>query len=424
MTSTGAIKGKIFKEKERIGRLEIRSNKDLDFSKIIEIKFYNIFPDNFDVYISDINGESNIYTGIPFYINLKIDNYEEHKHKVVDFDFDEKYFKKIGINKFVALQEVASSIIKVTLGDITKEVNVKVKDTNVLDVPNDVKLYTINDILYQVGEPIYFKFLYNDVLTPCCYEIVIENANYDIKANDGISFNSNGNFIIKFIILGNDEYANNIIEKEIYVYPKKENIDLSKIPESITLYQDEDTNIKLDLPMNNLISCDSQNMSISYNYQDKTLNLKSSNIENSTISLELEMFDGENVSSIHKEIKVITLENKQSTAYSNKQISKFVSKIMGHMGLFFIEGLLAIWFIMNHKIQSFNKVLSLFAYVSIGLFIGLLTEFIQIFLEGRNPSFKDVGIDFSGYLIGGLIMVIIYIFTYIAKRNKTKQEQN
>lgn len=136
------------------------------------------------------------------------------------------------------------------------------------------------------------------------------------------------------------------------------------------------------------------------------------------------MFDGENVSLIHKEIKVITLENKQSIAYSNKQISKFVSKIMGHMGLFFIEGLLAIWFIINHKTKLFNKVLSLFTYVSIGLFIGLLTEFIQIFLEGRNPSFKDVGIDFSGYLIGGLIMIIIYIFIYILKRKQTKQEQN
>lgn len=55
------------------------------------------------------------------------------------------------------------------------------------------------------------------------------------------------------------------------------------------------------------------------------------------------------------------------------------------------------------------------------LFAGLLTavidEFIQLFSDGRSGEIKDVLIDFSGVILGSLIMLLFYSI-YIRKKGK------
>ena len=90
-----------------------------------------------------------------------------------------------------------------------------------------------------------------------------------------------------------------------------------------------------------------------------------------------------------------------------------IRKLIGHFGLFVISGLttstsIYLWF----KPQKWNK-LYRFCYVSLlfGFFLASLTEFIQTFIPNRSGEFTDVLIDFSGFLLGfSLILLIIYLF--------------
>ena len=75
----------------------------------------------------------------------------------------------------------------------------------------------------------------------------------------------------------------------------------------------------------------------------------------------------------------------------------FVNKIMGHFLLFFINGILYYLFINE---TNKNKLL----YILLpGFVLGLLSEFIQLFLANRNPCFADVTIDYIAYLFGFLL---------------------
>lgn len=76
----------------------------------------------------------------------------------------------------------------------------------------------------------------------------------------------------------------------------------------------------------------------------------------------------------------------------------FVNKIMGHFLLFFINGILYYLFINE---TNKNKLL----YILLpGFLLGLLSEFIQLFLVNRNPCFADVTLDYIAYLFGFLLI--------------------
>ena len=59
--------------------------------------------------------------------------------------------------------------------------------------------------------------------------------------------------------------------------------------------------------------------------------------------------------------------------------------------------------------------------LSFGAAIAALTEIIQLNVPGRSGEFLDVLIDFSGYLLGALIVGLI-TFLVIRKQRKKEQE--
>lgn len=93
------------------------------------------------------------------------------------------------------------------------------------------------------------------------------------------------------------------------------------------------------------------------------------------------------------------------------QFSSFIRKFVGHFSLFLISGVLttlSIKFIYYDLSKNFVK----FAIISCisGLFLAVLTEFIQLFVPGRSGEILDVLIDFSGYFLATLIIgLIVYI---------------
>ena len=101
-----------------------------------------------------------------------------------------------------------------------------------------------------------------------------------------------------------------------------------------------------------------------------------------------------------------------------------VRKLFGHFLAFGGTGLFTtLSLVLLDDVFINKKVRIIVISCSIGLFLALLTEGIQLFTPGRAGQFVDVGIDFGGFLLfGGLIYIISYLI-YKNKLNQSKERK-
>lgn len=110
------------------------------------------------------------------------------------------------------------------------------------------------------------------------------------------------------------------------------------------------------------------------------------------------------------------------TAENYGSFTNIVRKLFGHFGLFAVSGLLsslAIYLAFNPMKWSKYYLLIIMS-LGFGLLMGITTELIQLNVPGRSGEFRDVLIDFSGYLLGFLIILLI-LFLIIRNNNKKHQ---
>lgn len=98
-----------------------------------------------------------------------------------------------------------------------------------------------------------------------------------------------------------------------------------------------------------------------------------------------------------------------------------IRKLVGHFSLFLLSGILTTLSIkiIYYNAKQYFLVFIIFSCIS-GLFLAILTEFIQLLVPGRSGEILDVLIDFGGYLLATLIIgLIIYL-----KRKKMSRLEN
>ena len=112
----------------------------------------------------------------------------------------------------------------------------------------------------------------------------------------------------------------------------------------------------------------------------------------------------------------ITPENYDSFAL-------FIRKAFGHFGLFVVSGLLtslAVFLLFNMS-NSSKHYINVVIGLSLGLLLAIITETIQLLVEGRSGELTDILIDFSGYSLGALIVGLV-LFLVIRNRNKKARQ--
>ena len=74
--------------------------------------------------------------------------------------------------------------------------------------------------------------------------------------------------------------------------------------------------------------------------------------------------------------------------------------------------------------SDWKKLIATGIYVVVGFTVAGVSELIQKFTPGRGPSWKDVGIDFGGFMTSiGVFVVCLLIFMlikHLIKLHKTK----
>ena len=109
------------------------------------------------------------------------------------------------------------------------------------------------------------------------------------------------------------------------------------------------------------------------------------------------------------------------TAENHDSFATFIRKAFGHFGLFAVSGILsslALYLSLSPYEWSKHYINVVFS-LTFGLMMGIITETIQLAVPGRSGQVTDVLIDFSGYLLGTLILGLI-IFLVLRKKNKNK----
>ncbi len=82
----------------------------------------------------------------------------------------------------------------------------------------------------------------------------------------------------------------------------------------------------------------------------------------------------------------------------------FIRKLIGHFLYFLILGSVSIIFYL-----TFNFKIRVLIHYIVGFVFALISEFLfEGFTSGRNASFKDVMIDYSGFILLSTIILIIY----------------
>lgn len=118
-----------------------------------------------------------------------------------------------------------------------------------------------------------------------------------------------------------------------------------------------------------------------------------------------------------------SLQIAEQSSLRSEQVQQIVNEVAGTVGLgpfslhtirkmaHFTEFMMmGFWFMLCLRVYTRHFI----KHVSWPLFLGLVTavtdETIQIFVEGRGSSVKDVWIDFAGFLVGLFVALVILMF--------------
>lgn len=124
--------------------------------------------------------------------------------------------------------------------------------------------------------------------------------------------------------------------------------------------------------------------------------------------------DGEKSGSISRQITEVITKNisviqnlpKDEKQIVLKRVEHIVRKI-AHFSIYTVIGLLLMSLMSTYKIKQKNRIVTS---AIIGLLYAISDEIHQAFIPGRGPQITDVGIDFSGVIMGIFIAYIIISF--------------
>ena len=107
------------------------------------------------------------------------------------------------------------------------------------------------------------------------------------------------------------------------------------------------------------------------------------------------------------------------TTENYNAFATFIRKSLGHFGLFVVSGIfssLAVYYIFKDFKWIKHFLNTIFA-LSFGLIIATTTEIIQLNVPERSGEFTDVLIDYSGYLLGAVLVGLV-LFLVIRHQKK------
>lgn len=102
-----------------------------------------------------------------------------------------------------------------------------------------------------------------------------------------------------------------------------------------------------------------------------------------------------------------------------------IRKLFGHYGLFVLSGSFSSWalYLFLNKTKVHNLIQIAISLI-FGFALACLSEFVQVFTDGRTGAWTDVGIDSGGYLTGFLLVILIIFIRNLVLKKKQEKMKN
>ena len=422
VTSTGYITGKRTSEEKTTGKLKITSSKDLLFEKIIELNFKKTYPSDIKVSLSktfkQANGVYTVYLDTPVDLIFSIVGvYSQITEKTPQIIYDEEVFEKAGTYVFVPKKKVEETAITVKLHTFEKTLKLKV-----IDVVDDPEMYELNsqitkftmtqgknsDGIYYTNANIYGK-LYNgdyNIIAPHTFES--SDPEIATISNHTIVPKKAGEVTITATLFNGVKVSKTIqIRNKMYL-PEITGLDFDG-NNTVDVYSNEPALIDVVFPT------DSKYKKYEIIYNEEELNFKKESdyqyhltaLKEGTYTFKVLLDDG--YSSIEETYTLNVTKNSKFIYYFRIYLPTIVPKVMGHMVLFAVEGLLGVLFLICHLRHKFRNFL---IFIFTGIFCAGFTELIQVYIPGRSGRWEDVIFDLTGYILGALAFALVYLVVY------------
>lgn len=427
--------------------MRITSSGNPDFEKIVNLEFKKTYPADltFEIYKwkTTYNEETKVYDwqkDVPIYLTYKlIAGRDAISEAGVTFTYDEEYIEKINDYKFIPRKETGDESTKITCtasNGKSVTLNFRITPHTEVEAISAFSLVDANNNPMSIDEPllvgsnpkVYLKngddLVYTDYVLSSSDESVL-----GVTSSDNLVLRKAGKAVLTVTVPNQEKeitYAKEITVQNQLNLPVLYG-DVIQEDGTIVLKYDTRAKITYSYPWNTTyrrmsIKCGSIGLSATNPNDVNYFYMRGLKIGDTTMTITIN--DGfQQVQQVYK-VKVI---REKVDGLSTSALSRIVSKYLGHMLFFMIDGFLACWAFLIHSTQK-RRIRGVLALLTSGLYLACLTEFIQYFIPGRNCCVEDVVLDTTGYFVGAAIFLILWIIKtivfkciQIAKKSKKKQ---
>ena len=392
-----------------LAKVRITSKFDDDFEKIVTFKFTKKYPDDFQcAYFVKGEGHSvdTLYVGVPVYAFSYVPGgWSTYNVKTYDLIYDERYFDKREDGALIPKAatpegEQLSFAVRYDNGLYDESGKFVIKER--AEEPDSFDTISIDNatsdnFVARRGYGFVLLVYKDGKSIPVDYTITCNGENVSITDAGHPYFNSVGDKEVT-ITLPNGfsktftiKVRNNISIPYVTDESVRETHQIKILDTDVMTY-----NVKFS---SSSVTYDHLN----FEYDKKMVEITSSGRSftitpksHGPTTFKLIIDDG--YTRVEDTYTIEIEENKDIIAIIWKDVSLYVSKVLGHVALFALLALFSLN--MFRFIYVLNPVARFALYSITALPIGIITEFVQLYIPGRTGRVQDVLIDMTGFYIG------------------------
>ncbi|MBQ7326597.1 MAG: VanZ family protein [Clostridia bacterium] len=411
-TITTSVK---FEGPETTADVIITSSQDKDFRKVISFNIKKEYPSDFSCYHYikgyDLN-KSQVYVGMTVYpyVLTRDGTYATREEFVVEYD--EEYFRydeeSLG---YVAIKETPADktvYFKVSYpnGNSARSESFSIIPYVQVDSFDRVKILEKDaEEVILIRNNVFIPYLYKDGKTvQTKVDISFSDPDRVIMTRTGrYYFTKTGDYQITFTLPNGFSKTVTVKVRNKLFLPIPNDTVIADSKE-ITAY----TNKVVNVPF--LFDDTASFTDVTYEYDEEMLELtpyrRSFSLlgkKTGTTTIKLIIDDG--YDRLEQEYTVDITKIVTEDRVVMESVTKFVAKVLGHLGLFGLLGILGYNYFRFLFIKK--RLLRIALMLALGLPWAFASEFFQLFMEGRGANLLDVLIDICGYAIGALICFLL-----------------
>lgn len=400
---------------ETTASVTVTSKQDKDFCKVITFTIKKEYPSDFSCYYYvkgyDLN-KSPVYVGMTVYPYVIPRDGITTTREEFEVDFDEEYFRYdedeggyIAIKETPAGKKVsftvtypngvsettkAFSIVPYVQADSFDQVKIKEMDAEEV-------------ILIRNGS--FIPYLYKDGKTvQTKVDISFSNPDKVIMQKTGrYYFTEAGDYQMTFTLPNGFSKTVNLRVRNNLFPPIPDDSEIAST-HRITAYKGEAVNIPFS------IDKEASYGGVTYEYDEEMIAIsgywRSFTVVGKklgTTTLKVIVDDG--YDRVEQEYTVEIVENTSAEGQLSELITNFIAKVIGHIGMFSLLGALGYNYFRFIYIEK--RGVKALMVLLLGLPFAVVTEIIQLFMDGRTAKPTDILIDMCGYAIGALICYLL-----------------